>query len=175
MVTFCNTRVWSENLEKHFHLSKNLCSWRFCGAVFPWLMRCSWQAKDHVKQILHYMVHSIDKKIVKKFHLMLLLLYYKTVLWNFFWHFLVNRVLRIRAIRNRINQGIPVNLESHIMEELKTMHSETAQFVSSKYFLLRLHSVDFRHNDNDLGQLPERLGQVFPIQLLKKSSQMPSV
>ena len=105
MVTFCNTRVWSENLEKHFHLSKNLCSWRFCGTVIPWLMRCSWQAKDHIKQILRYMVHSIDKKIVKKFDLTLLLLYYKTVLWNFFWHFLVNCVLRIRAMRNRINQG----------------------------------------------------------------------
>ena len=64
MVTFCNTRVWSENLEKHFHLSKNLCSWRFCGAVFPWLMRCSWQAKDHVKQILHYMVHSTGSPLI---------------------------------------------------------------------------------------------------------------
>ena len=64
MVTFCNTRVWSENLEKHFHSSKNLCSWRFCGAVFPWLMRCSWQAKDHVKQILHYMVHSTGSPLI---------------------------------------------------------------------------------------------------------------
>ena len=64
MVTFCNTRVWSENLEKHFHSSKNLCSWRFCGTVFPWLMRCSWQAKDHVKQILHYMVHSTGSPLI---------------------------------------------------------------------------------------------------------------
>ena len=175
MVTFCNTRVWSENLEKHFHLSKNLCSWRFCGTVIPWLMRCSWQAKDHIKQILRYMVHSIDKKIVKKFDLSCYFYTIKLCYEIFFDIFWSTAYSESVLWETALTKGIPVNLESHIMEELKTMHSETAQFVSSKFFLLRLHSVDFRHNDNDLGQLPERLGQVFPIQLLKKSSQMPSV
>ena len=85
-----------------------LCHCTIVTTVIPWLTRCPWQQKDRIKRNLRYSSHGIDKKIVRKIHLTLLLLYYKTVLWEFILHFLVNHVLRIRTLRNRVSWGMTV-------------------------------------------------------------------
>ena len=79
---FCNSSVFAD--MKYFigwYENKSAK----VGTVIPWLMRCLWQPEDRVKQNLRYMSHSsIAKKNVRKIYLSLLLLYCKTVIWEFF-------------------------------------------------------------------------------------------
>ena len=101
-----------------------------CNIVIPRLSRCPWQQEDHVRQNLRYTSHSIDKKI----HLTLLLLYYKTVLWEFFLHFFVNSVLRIRTLRNRVSRGMTVvYLRYQLISSYKFSNFLSTSLLSASY------------------------------------------
>ena len=76
--------------------------------VIPRLTRLEWQPKNRVKRNSRYASLCIAKKIVKKNLYNADILYYKIVLYKFFWTSSKNRVIRIRAKGNRVNRGMTV-------------------------------------------------------------------
>ena len=76
--------------------------------VIPRLTRLEWQPKNRVKRNSRYASQCIAKKNCQKNLHNAEILYYKIVLCKFFWTSSKNRVIRIRAIGNRVNRGMTV-------------------------------------------------------------------
>ena len=74
----------------------------------PPLTRFWWQPENHVRRNSRYASQSKGEKNCQKNLHNAEILYYKIVLCKFFWQFLKDRVIQIRAMENRVSRGMHV-------------------------------------------------------------------